>query len=269
MNNNDSQTGTDQTGTDQTGADQTGTEETRVALVTGSSSGIGAEVARRLAAAGIRVVLNSARSVEAGEKLAAGLPGAVYVQANVADENDAKRLVRSAVDAYGRLDILVNCAGATRFIAHDDFEAANPQVWRELYDINVIGVWQTITAAVPHLRASGAGSVVTISSQAGVRPGGSSIPYSVSKAAVNHMTKLLAKTLGPDVRVNAVAPGMIDTPWFDGVEGIESAMEETAARLPLRRVGRPGDIADAVFDLVNASYTTGEILLVDGGGHLL
>ncbi|WP_323178654.1 SDR family oxidoreductase [Streptomyces sp. NBC_01381] len=135
--------------------------------------------------------------------------------------------------------------------------------------MNVIGVWQTITAAVPHLRASGAGSVVTISSQAGVRPGGSSIPYSVSKAAVNHMTKLLAKTLGPDVRVNAVAPGMIDTPWFDGVEGIESAMEETAARLPLRRVGRPQDIADAVFDLVNASYITGEVLLVDGGGHLL
>lgn len=103
----------------------------------------------------------------------------------------------------------------------------------------------------------------------GVRPGGSSIPYSVSKAAVNHMTKLLAKTLGPDVRVNAVAPGMIDTPWFDGVEGIESAMEETAARLPLRRVGRPQDIADAVFDLANASYITGEVLLVDGGGHLL
>ncbi|MEV0524477.1 glucose 1-dehydrogenase [Streptomyces sp. NPDC050439] len=243
--------------------------ETRVALVTGSSSGIGAEVARRLAAAGIRVVLNSARSVEAGEKLAAELPDARYVRADVADEDDAKRLVRSVVEAYGRLDILVNCAGATRFIPHDDLESANPQVWRDLYDINVIGVWQTITAAVPHLRASGTGSVVTISSQAGVRPGGSSIPYSVSKAAVNHMTKLLAKTLGPDVRVNAVAPGMIDTPWFDGVEGIESAMEETAARLPLRRVGRPQDIADAVFDLVNASYITGEILLVDGGGHLL
>ncbi|MEU6124417.1 SDR family oxidoreductase [Streptomyces sp. NPDC047123] len=244
-------------------------DEQRVALVTGSSSGIGAAIARRLAATGIRVVVNSARSVEAGRQLAAELPDAVYVQASVADEADAARLVQSAVDTYGRLDILVNCAGTTRFIDHDDLDAARPEVWRELYDVNVIGVWQTITAAVPHLRASGTGSIVNISSQAGVRPSGSSIPYAVSKAAVNHMTKLLAKTLGPAVRVNAVAPGMIDTPWFDGVEGIGAAMEEVAGRLPLGRVGRPEDIAEAVLDLIGASYITGEVLLVDGGGHLL
>ncbi|MFD5700776.1 SDR family NAD(P)-dependent oxidoreductase [Streptomyces lasiicapitis] len=243
--------------------------ERRVAVVTGSSSGIGAAVARRLAAAGVRVVVNSARSVEAGEKLAAELPDAVYVQADVSVEADAKRLVQSAVDSYGRLDILVNCAGATRFIAHDDLDAASPDVWRELYDINVVGVWQTITAAVPHLRASGAGSVVTISSAAGVRPVGSSIPYAVSKAAVNHMTLLLAKTLGPGIRVNAVAPGMIDTPWFDGLEGIEAEMAAVAERLPLRRVGRAEDIADAVADLTNASFITGEVLLVTGGSHLL
>ncbi|MEU1334985.1 glucose 1-dehydrogenase [Streptomyces sp. NPDC005865] len=244
-------------------------EERRVALVTGSSSGIGAAVARRLAAAGVRVVVNSATSVVAGEKLAAELPDAVYVRASVADEADATRLVQSAVDTYGRLDILVNCAGTTRFIDHDDLAAARPEVWRELYDVNVIGVWQTITAAVPHLRASGAGSIVNISSQAGVRPNGSSIPYAVSKAAVNHMTKLLAKTLGPEVRVNAVAPGMIDTPWFDGVEGIEESMAAVADRLPLGRIGCPEDIAGAVADLTNSSYITGEVLLVDGGGHLL
>ncbi|MFD6437088.1 SDR family NAD(P)-dependent oxidoreductase [Streptomyces venezuelae] len=251
------------------GGEGDGRDERRVALVTGSSSGIGAAVARRLAAAGVRVVVNSARSVEAGEKLATELPDAVYVQASVADEADAARLVRTAVDTYGRLDILVNCAGTTRFIDHDDLAAASPDVWRELYDVNVIGVWQTITAAVPHLRESGVGTVVNISSQAGVRPSGSSIPYAVSKAAVNHMTKLLAKTLGPAVRVNAVAPGMIDTPWFDGVEGIEASMEAVAQRLPLGRVGRPEDIAEAVVDLANSSYITGEVLLVDGGGHLL
>ncbi|MFB7372607.1 SDR family NAD(P)-dependent oxidoreductase [Streptomyces sp. NPDC056222] len=243
--------------------------EQRVALVTGSSSGIGAAVARRLADAGIRVVVNSARSVDAGKALAAELPDAVYVQADVSDETQATALVAAAVEAYGRLDILVNCAGTTRFIPHDDLDAASPDVWRHLYDVNVIGVWQTVTAAVPHLRANGAGSVVTISSQAGVRPGGSSIPYAVSKAAVNHMTKLLAKTLGPDVRVNAVAPGFIDTPWFDGVEGADEAKAHVAGAVPLRRVGEPEDIARAVLDLTNASYITGEVLLVDGGGHLL
>ncbi|WP_369143583.1 SDR family NAD(P)-dependent oxidoreductase [Streptomyces sp. R44] len=242
--------------------------EQRVALVTGSSSGIGAAVARRLADAGYRIVVNSGRSVEAGEALAAELPDAVYVRADVSDEAQAAGLVAAAVEAYGRLDLLVNCAGTTRFIPHDDLEAASPEVWRHLYDVNVIGVWQTVTAAVPHLRKTG-GNIVTISSQAGVRPGGSSIPYSVSKAAVNHMTKLLAKTLGPDIRVNAVAPGLIDTPWFDGVDGADAAKEHVAGVVPLRRVGRPEDIAGAVFDLAHASYITGEILLVDGGGHLL
>ncbi|MFF7774018.1 SDR family NAD(P)-dependent oxidoreductase [Streptomyces tanashiensis] len=240
----------------------------RVALVTGSSSGIGAAVARRLADAGFRVVVNSARSAEAGEALAAALPDAVYVRADVSDEAQATELVEAAVEAYGRLDLLVNCAGTTRFIPHDDLEAASPEVWRHLYDVNVIGVWQTITAAVPHLRKT-RGAVVTVSSQAGVRPGGSSIPYAVSKAAVNHMTKLLAKTLGPDIRVNAVAPGLVDTPWFDGVEGADAAKEHVAGVVPLRRVGRPEDIAGAVFDLAHASYITGEVLLVDGGGHLL
>ncbi|MET8688800.1 SDR family oxidoreductase [Streptomyces sp. NPDC004732] len=269
MKNNSESSTNGGTGSDDSGPGTAGQDERRVALVTGSSSGIGAAIARRLAATGVRVVVNSARSVEAGEKLAAELPDAVYVRANVADEADAARLVQTAVDTYGRLDILVNCAGTTRFIDHDDLTAASPEVWRELYDVNVIGVWQTITAAVPHLRASGAGSIVNITSQAGVRPNGSSIPYAVSKAAVNHMTKLLAKTLGPAVRVNAVAPGMIDTPWFDGVEGIEASMAAVAERLPLGRVGRPEDIAGAVADLANSSYITGEVLLVDGGGHLL
>ncbi|MGW2299641.1 SDR family NAD(P)-dependent oxidoreductase [Streptomyces sp. NPDC001809] len=244
------------------------TDDDRVALVTGSSSGIGAAVARRLAEAGYRVVVNSARSVEAGERLAAELPGAVYLQADVSDEAQATALVERAVGTLGRLDLLVNCAGTTRFIPHDDLEAASPEVWRRLYDVNVIGVWQTVTAAVPHLRKT-RGAVVNVSSQAGVRPGGSSIPYAVSKAAVNHLTKLLAKTLGPDIRVNAVAPGLIDTPWFDGVDGADAAKAHVAEVVPLRRVGRAEDIAGAVHDLAHSSYITGEILLVDGGGHLL
>ncbi|MBC9711924.1 SDR family oxidoreductase [Streptomyces sp. TRM66268-LWL] len=242
-------------------------KEQRVALVTGSSSGIGAATARRLAAAGVRVVVNSARSVDAGKALAAELPDAVYLQADVA--KDPEGLVEAAVAAYGRLDILVNNAGTTRFIDHADFAAASPEVWREIHEVNVIGVWRTITAAVPHLRAHGRGSVVNVSSQAGMYANGSSIPYAVSKAALNHMTRLLAKQLGPDIRVNAVAPGMIATPWYEGQEGIDEAMRQVAGRLPLGRVGTAEDIAETITDLVDASYITGEVVLVDGGGHLL
>ncbi|GHB28713.1 oxidoreductase [Streptomyces xanthochromogenes] len=242
--------------------------EARVALVTGSSSGIGAATARRLAASGVRVVINS-RSPRAGEELAAELPGAVHIQADVSVDGEAERLVRETVEACGRLDILVNSAGTTRFIPHDDLAAASPDVWRDIFDVNVLGVRQTITAAAPHLRASGAGAVVTVSSQAGVRPNGSSIPYAVSKAAVNHLTRLLARTLGPEIRVNAVAPGFIETPWYDGVEGSADTKRHVENSVPLRRTGSAEDVADAIVHLLDASYITGEVLFVDGGGNLV
>ncbi|MFF2197918.1 SDR family NAD(P)-dependent oxidoreductase [Streptomyces sp. NPDC058157] len=244
--------------------------ESRVALVTGSSSGIGAAVAERLAAEGIRVVVNSARSAEAGKALAARLPDAVYVQGDVSDAEDARRIVRAATDAYGRLDVLVNNAGVTRFIPLGDLEAADARAWREIFDVNVIGAWQMITAAAPHLKASGAGSVVNISSVSATRALGSSVPYAVSKAAVNHMTRLLAAQLGPSVRVNAVAPGLIDTPWYDGAEEVwESSREWITENTPLRRVGTPQDVAEATLYLVNAAYTTGDVLTVDGGRHVV
>ncbi|MFJ6793776.1 SDR family NAD(P)-dependent oxidoreductase [Streptomyces sp. NPDC091268] len=244
--------------------------ESRVALITGSSSGIGAAIARRLGAEGIRIVVNSARSEAAGKALAAELPDAIYVQGDVADAQDAKRIVQSAVDAYGRLDILVNNAGTTRFIALDDLDGADADAWREIFEVNVIGVWQMITAATPHLRASGAASIINVSSVSATRALGSSIPYAVSKASVNHMTRLLASQLGPSIRVNAVAPGLIDTPWYEGAEQVwESSREWITANTPLRRVGTPQDVAEATLYLVNAAYTTGDVLTVDGGRHIV
>ncbi|MFD8948594.1 SDR family NAD(P)-dependent oxidoreductase [Streptomyces xanthophaeus] len=244
--------------------------ESRVALITGSSSGIGAAVARRLSAEGIRVVVNSARSESAGKALAAELPGAVYVRGDVADAADARRVVQEAVDAFGRLDILVNNAGVTRFVPLDDLEAADAEVWREIFDVNVIGAWQMITAAAPHLRASGAGSVINVSSVSATRALGSSVPYAVSKAALNHMTRLLASQLGPAVRVNAVAPGLIDTPWYEDAEQVwESSRDWITENTPLRRVGTPEDVAEAALYLVNAAYTTGDVLAVDGGRHIV
>ncbi|MCM1974762.1 glucose 1-dehydrogenase [Streptomyces sp. NPDC002812] len=248
--------------------------ESRVALITGSSSGIGAGIARRLAAAGIRVVLNSARSEDAGKALAAELPDAVYVRGDVADADDARRIVRTAIDTYGRLDILVNNAGTTRFVPLDDLEAADAAAWREIFEVNVVGTWQMITAAAPHLRESGAngtpGSIVNISSVSATRALGSSIPYAVSKAAVNHMTRLLASQLGPAVRVNAIAPGLIDTPWYEGEDQVwESSREWITQNTPLRRVGTPEDVAEAALYLVDAAYTTGDVLTVDGGRHVV
>jgi len=238
----------------------------QVALITGSSTGIGAAIAGRLSEEGMAVVVNAVRSVETGEKLAASLPEAAFVKADVSDEAQAYDLVNEVVEKYGRLDLLVNNAGVTRAIPHTDLEAVTGGIWREILDLNVIGTWHTTVAAMPHLRKSGAGHVVNISSIAGSRPAGSSIPYAVSKAAVDHMTRLLAGVAGPEVRVNAVAPGLVDTPW---TRGFTEARQRVASSAPLRRVGTPDDVAEVVLGLHRATYSTGEVVLADGGAHLL
>ena len=164
--------------------------------------------------------------------------------------------------------MLVNNAGTTKRIPHQDIAAADPAVWRRILDVNVLGTWQVTAAALPHLQQAGAerpANIVNISSVAGVRPAGSSIPYAVSKAAINHLTRLLAAAVGPAVRVNAVAPGLVETGWIQGFDDIRAMVE---AKTPLRRVGQPQDVAAAVWALICAEYVTGEVLLTDGGGHL-
>ncbi|GAA0357701.1 SDR family NAD(P)-dependent oxidoreductase [Streptomyces blastmyceticus] len=243
-----------------------------VALVTGSSSGIGAAVVKRMAAAGMRIVVNSATSVTAGEKLAASLPQAIYVQGDVSVHEDTVRLVGAAISEFGHLDILVNNASTTRFVPLHDLAAANAEIWREILAVNVIGTWQMTAAASPYLKAAGAGAVVNITSQAGVTANGSCVPYAVSKAAVNHMTRLLARVVGPEIRVNAVAPGLIDTPWYSSPAGqdyFHQARKHIEASAPLRRIGTAEDVAEAVFALATAPYISGEVLLVNGGGHLV
>jgi ketoreductase RED2 len=236
-----------------------------VVLVTGSSSGIGAAIARAFAAEGKSVVVNSSRSREAGEALAREI-GGVYERADIAEPGSAAALVERSVGRFGHLDILVNCAATTDVIPHDDLDAAGPDVWRRILDVNVIGTWAMISAAVPHLRASGGGQIINITSTSGTRPAGSSIPYAVSKAAVNHMTILLAKSLGPAIRVNAVAPGLVDTPWTSDWREAREYVTKTVA---LRRPGTPEDIAAACIGIANASYMTGAVVPVDGGLSLL
>jgi ketoreductase RED2 len=232
-----------------------------VALVTGSSSGIGAATARAFAEAGAAVLVNSARSVSDGEAVAASLPDALYVQGDITQAGTPERLVASALDRWGRLDTLVNNAGTTAVIPHHDLAAASVDVWRRIFEVNVFGTWAMSVAAMPALREA-RGSVVNVASVAGVRPTGSSIPYASSKAALNHQTALLAKVVGPEVRVNAVAPGLVDTPWTADWDVIRSAVQQLA---PLRRSGRPEDVAEVILSLARSAYVTGQVLVVDGG----
>jgi ketoreductase RED2 len=236
---------------------------TPVVLVTGSSSGIGRACAARFARDGARIVVNSSRSVEEGEAFAKILPEAVYVQGDVALEADAKRLVDATLERFGRLDVLVNNAGTTELIPHHDLDAVTDEIWERILGTNLLGAWYMSRAAVPALREA-QGCIVNVSSVAGLFAGGSSLPYAVSKAALNHMTRLLAGALGPEIRVNAVAPGLIETPWVqrDGWEQIRTAVEK---RAPLGRTGTPDDVAEAVVTLAASAYVTGQVLVVDGG----
>lgn len=237
----------------------------RVALVTGSTSGIGRAIAQRLADEGARVIVNSVRSVEEGEAFAASLPEAVYVRGDVSGAEEARALVRHAVEFGGGLDIVVNNAGTTQRIPHSDLDAVSAELFRHTLDVNVVGPWNVTQAAAPHLRDGDGGQVVNISSLAGVRPTGSSVPYATSKAALNHLTVLLANVLGPEVRVNAIAPGLIATPWTEDWEDLHRAV---ASMAPLQRVGTPEDIAEVCLGIVRATYMTGEVIVADGGIHL-
>jgi ketoreductase RED2 len=235
--------------------------EGQVVAVTGSSSGIGAATARAFAAAGAAVLVNSARSVTDGEEVAASLPDALYVQGDITEPEVPGHLVQAALERWGRLDTLVNNAGTTAVIPHHDVEAATVDVWRRIFEVNVFATWAMTVAALPALRAAH-GSVVNVASVAGVRPMGSSIPYAASKAALNHMTALLAKVVGPEVRVNAVAPGLVDTPWTADWDAVREGVRLVA---PLKRSGQPSDVAEVILALARAGYVTGQVVVVDGG----
>lgn len=240
-----------------------------VALVTGSTSGIGAAIARRLSKDGFSVVLHSRSSVDAGLALARDLGSAAYVQADLVNDAERVNLIREAIGFWGRLDVLVNNAGISRVIPHSDLAAATPDVWHELHEVNVVAPFRLVTEAQSALREAAtrgrSGCVVNVSSHAGVRPKGASIPYAATKAALNHVTRLLALSLAPDIRVNAVAPGLVDTPLTAEWTQAQKLWKE---RSPMRRAANPEDIAQAVAVLVASDYLTGEILLSDGGLNL-
>jgi NAD(P)-dependent dehydrogenase (short-subunit alcohol dehydrogenase family) len=243
--------------------------EKRVALVTGSTSGIGMAIAKRLAEDGFIVAFHSKSSVSIGQSLATAHPSASYFQADLSDQDQARDLIARVLSHHRRIDVLVNNAGISATIPHTSLKEATPEIWRDLYEVNVIAPWTLISEAENALRQSSSrecpSCILNISSHAGTRPKGASIPYSASKAALNHMTKLLALSLAPQIRVNAIAPGLVETPMSKNWTAARKLWEE---RSPMGRGAQPEEIAQVALILVTSHYLTGEILISDGGLNL-
>ena len=242
--------------------------ETRreVALVTGSATGIGRAVAWGFASRGFAVTVNYSKSKDEAEETAEGVRSrggqALVVQADVADDTAVRAMVERTVETFGGLDVLVNNAATTYFVPHVDLEGLTDQVWDDILNVNLKGTFFACRAAMPHLKAR-TGNIVNIASVAGVMGSGSSIAYAASKGAVITLTKSLAKAFAPEVRVNAVAPGPVQTRWLaDHQDMIDAAMVLT----PLKRPATPEDVAAvALFLADQTSLMTGQVLVVDGG----
>ncbi|WP_348765360.1 SDR family oxidoreductase [uncultured Salinisphaera sp.] len=247
-----------------------------VALITGSSSGIGAATARLLSERGYNVVINYSRSAEAAEQVAAECEAlgaeTLVQQANVAEDAHCRALADSALERWGRIDALVNNAGTTRFCAHENLEGLSAQDFQDLYAVNTVGAYQMVRAVAPAMQAAGTGSVVNVASIAGVLGFGSSIAYAASKGALITMTKSLARALGPAIRVNAVCPGFVRGSWLAeglGEKRYTAMIERLEANSPLARVCTPEDVAESIaYFAAGAGITTGETLLLDAGMHL-
>lgn len=252
-------------------------------LVTGSSSGLGASTARQIAADGARVIVNYSSSAEQAEQTAqlcreAGAAEVLVIQGDVSQEADCQRLA-AAAQPWGGLNALVNNAGTTKHVPdHSQLDQLSAEDFQRIYAVNVIGPYQMIRAARSLLeagaKASGrASAVVNVSSIAGLSGVGSSVAYAASKGALNTMTISLGRALAPSIRVNAVCPGYIDTPWFSKGRGQETAdamRVAVAAATPLQVASGPDDIAQVVAFLASpaSGHMTGELVRMDAGSHL-
>jgi len=251
----------------------------QVVLVTGASTGLGRAIAVETARRGARaVVINYASSAaeadDTGRLVSAEGAQAVLAQGDVAKDEDCARIVAAAAP-LGRIDALFNNAGITKFANdHSDLDAVSADDFMRLYAVNVVGAYQMIRAARALLEsAPAAGAVVNTASMAGVMGIGSSVPYAASKGALMTMTLSLARALAPKIRVNAICPGFIDTPWFGRAmpaDRLERLRQGVAAAMPLKAASTPEDIAGAAVFLASpaARHITGECLMVDAGLHL-
>ena len=248
----------------------------KVALVTGAAVGMGREIAIALGREGAKVVVNYSRSKDEADetaKLVHATGGeAVALQADVSNDAEVRAMVEETVKRFGRIDVLVNNAGVTAHVPFENLEGLDDEAFDRLYAVNVKGPFFTTRAVAPHMKRQGEGRIINLGSVAGQRPFGSSIAYSASKAALMHLSRCMAKTLGPEIRINCVVPGQIvDTRWNEGRPGYdpEAAAKSGAQAVPLKRVGVSEDVAEVVLFLATgADFLTGVEINVDGGREL-
>lgn len=240
--------------------------DNKVALVTGGGTGIGRATSRLLAQRGAAVAVNYSRSAEEAEETVRDIQRAggtaVAIRADVSRDPEVRRMVERVAGEFGTIDILVNNASVTRYIAMHDLDAVTEEAWDELLGVNVKGMFNCARAAAPYLKAGKKGAIVNIGSIAGITGKGSSLPYAVSKAAVHGLTKSLAHALAPDIRVCGLAPGAVDTRWW---EGKEEHMRSLITRLPLERISTPEEIAEFICAVLAQPSLTGQIFTVDNG----
>lgn len=247
----------------------------KVAIVTGAAVGLGRAIAVALGQEGASVAVNYSKSRDDAEETVSLVKAAggeaVALQADVSQDAEVRAMVSRALDRFGRVDILVNNAGITRHIPFSDLEALTEETWDQILAVDLKGVFLCSRAVVEPMRRLGAGRIINISSMSGIKAEGSSLAYSSAKAGVLHLTKCLAKTLGPEILVNAVAPGAIgETRWNADVPDADAKVARQARNSVLKRVSAPAEIADVVLFLATrADFMTGSTVLVDGGGSLV
>jgi len=245
----------------------------KVVVVTGASSGVGAEVSVKLAKLGAKVVVNYASSEEGARQTVARITEdggqAISVQADVQDNDQCVSLVEAAVQEFGQLDILVNNAGTTTHLDHKALDELSDEIWQTTLGTNLMGPFYMSRAALPHLIAQGGGEIVMTSSIAGLTTSGSSIAYCASKAALNSLTRTFAKSMAEhNVRVNAICPGLIDGKWASEgwAENWDNVKAFIQGATPLGAITTPVDVADSIVSVITGTdKMTGQLITLDGG----
>ena len=242
----------------------------KVALVTGGGTGIGKATSLLFAREGADVAVNFSRSRSDAEDTVSEIrqlgSQAIAVCADISNDDDVRLMVGKVVKTLGRLDILVNNAATTRFVLPRDLEGMTEELWDKILDVNVKGTFFCSRAAIAAMRSHDGGHIVNVSSDSAFTGRGSSIAYTASKAAVINMTLALAISQAPEIRVNAVAPGVVETRWIDKIKPLADAARR---KNPLQRLADPDDIAEAILSLVANDFITGHTLVVNGGATLV